>query len=285
MKILLTGRNGQVGWELERALAPLGELFAFDREGLDLGNPVQLASTLREIAPEIIVNAAAYTAVDRAESEPEAAFAINAQAPGALAESARQLGALLIHYSTDYVFDGTKAEPYAEGDATNPLSVYGASKLAGEQIIRASGARHWIFRTSWVYAPRGKNFLLTMLRLAREGKPLRVIDDQFGAPTSAAMIARATAQAVARSPVPASGLYHMTAAGRTSWHGFACAILRECGLDNPVTPIPAADYPLPAKRPANSLLDNRRLAASFGIRLPNWEEGLREAATALRAES
>ena len=293
VKILLTGRNGQLGWELARALAPLGEIVAFDRAGLDLADPARLASTVRELKPDIIVNPAAYTAVDRAESESEAAFAINARAPRVLAEEAKRLGALLFHYSTDYVFDGAKAAPYLEDDATNPLGVYGASKLEGERAIAASGARHWIFRTSWVYAPRGKNFLLTILRLAREGKPLRVVADQFGAPTSAAMLARATAQALStqvraisrispHNAPPPSGVYHMTAAGRTSWHGFACAILREFRLDNAVTAIPASEYPLPAKRPANSVLDNSRLAAAFGIRLPGWEDGLREAAAMLQ---
>jgi dTDP-4-dehydrorhamnose reductase len=293
VKILLTGRNGQVGWELARALAPLGEIVAFDRAGLDLAEPARLASTVRELKPDIIVNPAAYTAVDRAESESEAAFAVNARAPGVLADEAKRLGALLIHYSTDYVFDGAKAAPYLEDDATNPLGVYGASKLEGERAIAASGARHWIFRTGWVYAPRGKNFLLTILRLAREGKPLRVVADQFGAPTSAAMLARATAQALTtqaqeisrlspHNAPPPSGVYHMTAAGRSSWHGFACAILREFGLDNPVAAIPASEYPLPAKRPANSVLDNSRLAAAFGIRLPGWEDGLREAAAMLQ---
>jgi dTDP-4-dehydrorhamnose reductase len=293
VKILLTGRNGQVGWELARTLAPLGEIIAFDHAGLNLAEPARLASAVRELKPEIIVNPAAYTAVDRAQSESEAAFAVNARAPGVLAEEAKRLGALLIHYSTDYVFDGAQAAPYLEDDATNPLGVYGASKLEGERAIAASGARHWIFRTSWVYAPRGKNFLLTILRLAREGKPLRVVADQFGAPTSAAMLARATAQALTTrvqaisrlgpdNAPPPSGVYHMTAAGRTSWHGFACAIVREFGLDNPVAAIPASEFPLPAMRPANSVLDNGRLAAAFGIRLPDWEEGLRETAAMLQ---
>ena len=317
MRILLTGRGGQVGWELERALAPLGEVIAFDRAGLDLADPDRVRSALRELKPGVVVNAAAYTAVGRAESEPDAAFAINARAPGILAEEATRLGALLIHYSTDYVFDGTKAEPCTEDDIPNPLNVYGASKLEGERAIRASGARHWIFRTGWVYAPRGKNFFLTILRLAREGKPLRVVSDQFGAPTSAAMLARATAQALsmqaqalstqAQAPTtqaqalttqaqgltaparqdagPPSGIYHMSAAGRTSWHGFACAILREFGIADPVTAITADEYPTPARRPANSTLDNRRLAESFGIRMPSWEAGLREAAAALKASS
>ena len=285
MKILLTGRNGQLGWELERMLPPLGEVVAVDLAEFDLADPERTRSVLRELNPGLIVNAAAYTAVDRAESEPEAAFAINARAPGILAEEARRLGALLIHYSTDYVFDGTKTTPHTEEDTPGPLNVYGASKLEGDRAVAASGARHWIFRTSWVYAPRGKNFFLTVLRLAREGKPLRVVADQFGAPTSAAMLARATIQALAardRQDAPPSGVYHMTAAGRTSWHGFTTAILREFGLANAVTAIPAAQYPTPAKRPANSLLDNSRLAASFGIRMPSWEAGLHEAVAALR---
>jgi dTDP-4-dehydrorhamnose reductase len=289
VRILLTGRGGQVGWELERALAPLGEVIAFDRAGLDLADPDRVRSALRELQPGVVVNAAAYTAVDRAESEPEAAFAINARAPGILAEEAARLGALLIHYSTDYVFDGAKAGAYTEDDIPNPLNVYGASKLEGERAISASGARHWIFRTGWVYAPRGKNFFLTILRLAREGKPLRVVSDQFGAPTSAAMLARATAEALSawlrQDAVPPSDIYHMSAAGRTSWHGFACAILREFGVADPVTAITTAEYSTPAKRPANSLLDNGRLAARFGIRMPSWEAGLREAAAAVKASS
>ena len=313
MRILLTGKGGQVGWELERALVPLGEVIAFDRAGLDLADPDRIRSALREFKPGVVINAAAYTAVDRAESEPEAAFAINARAPGVLAGEAARLGALLIHYSTDYVFDGAKAEPCTEDDIPNPLNVYGASKLEGERAIRASGALHWIFRTGWVYAPRGKNFFLTILRLAREGKPLRVVSDQFGAPTSAAMLARATAQALStqaqalprlsirppsgpgaagreslsaetpeRYSAPRSGIYHMTAAGRTSWHGFACAILREFGMADAVTAITAAEYSTPARRPANSILDNGKLAANFGIRMPSWEDGLREVATALK---
>ena len=303
MKILLTGRNGQLGWELERALAPLGEVHACDRQSLDLADPDRIVALVRELKPALIVNPAAYTAVDKAESEPDAAYAANARAPGILAEEARRLDALLVHYSTDYVFDGTKTSPYTEADATHPLGVYGASKLAGEQAIAAVGGRHWVFRTSWVYAPRGKNFLLTMLRLAREGKPLRVVADQYGAPTSAAMLARATVQAVALAfpeaagamnprptptdPVrrgftaPPSGIYHMTAAGRTSWHGFAEAIMRACGLPNTVAPNPSSDYPLPAKRPANSVLDNTRLQTAFGIHMPTWEDGLREAIAAL----
>ena len=298
MKILLAGNAGQLGWELQQLLPPLGDIFAFDRAEIDLADAKQTQAAVRDFRPDVIVNAAAYTAVDGAETEPEAAFAINARAPGVLAEEAATLGALMVHYSTDYVFDGSKDSPYTEEDAPNPLGVYGASKLEGELTVAASGARHWIFRTSWVYGPRGKNFMLTMLRLAREGKPLRVVADQIGAPTTAAMLAHATVQALAtqvQSPSlqvqdpaarplaqPPSGVYHMTAGGRTSWHGFTCAILREFGLDNTVTPIATADYPTPAKRPANSVLNNAKLAKHFGIRLPDWEAGLREVAAVLK---
>ena len=305
MKILLAGNAGQLGWELQRLLPPLGDIFAFDRAEIDLADAEQTRAVVRDFRPDVIVNAAAYTAVDGAEKEPEAAFAINARAPGVLAEEAAKLGALMVHYSTDYVFDGSKPEPYTEDDAPNPLGVYGASKLEGEQAVAGSGARHWIFRTSWVYGPRGKNFMLTMLRLAREGKPLRVVADQVGAPTTALMLARATVEALstqvqalstqAQAPStqrqdlgapsqkqPPSGVYHMTAGGQTSWHGFTCAILREFGFDNPVTPIATADYPTPARRPANSVLDNGKLAKHFGIRLPDWEAGLRDVAAVLK---
>ncbi|MBI2317037.1 MAG: dTDP-4-dehydrorhamnose reductase [Betaproteobacteria bacterium] len=284
VKILLTGKTGQVGWELARTLAPLGELRACGRDELDLSLPDRAVALVRGARPDVIVNAAAYTAVDRAEGDSEAAFAANARGPGFLAEEAAKLGALLIHYSTDYVFDGAKSGPYDEDDAPHPINVYGASKLAGEEAIRRSAAAHWIFRTSWVYAPRGKNFLLTILRLAREGKPLRVVADQFGAPTSAAMIARATAEALSRFAAgskAAPGVYHMSAQGSTSWHGFARAILAEFGFGNEIEAISAAEYPLPARRPANSVLSNARLAEVFGIRLPSWEEGMREAAQVL----
>ena len=287
MKILLTGRDGQVGWELARALSPLGELVAFDRTGLDLSRTHDITRMLREIKPGIIVNAAAYTAVDRAETERESAYAVNARAPARLAEEAKRLGALLVHYSTDYVFDGAKPGPYTEDDVAHPLGVYGESKLAGDLAIADSGARHWIFRTSWIYAPRGRNFMITILRLAREGKPLRVIDDQFGAPTTAAMIAGATAAAIsrfgARRDIPASGIYNMSAGGQTSWCGFARAILAEFESPCRIQAIAATEYVSAAKRPANSLLDNSRLTVSFGIRLPGWEEGLREAAKAMLA--
>lgn len=275
MKILLTGRSGQVGYELQRSLAALGDMIAPDRAELDLAQPPTIERALEAHQPDIIVNAAAYTTVDRAEAERDLAFTVNAVAPGMLAHEARRLGALLVHYSTDYVFDGEKAGPYVEDDPTHPLSVYGLSKLEGEQAIRASGCRHLIFRTSWVYAARGKNFLLAVFRLTRERPELRIVDDQFGAPTTALMLARATGAVLARPwDDRASGTYHMTAAGRTTWCGFAREIVAARGLATPVVPIRTEEYPLPARRPRNSLLDNTKLHRTFGVRLPNWQEGL-----------
>jgi dTDP-4-dehydrorhamnose reductase len=264
LRILLTGRNGQVGWELQKALAPLGELTALGRAELDLRDAGRIREAVRASNADAIVNAAAYTAVDKAESEREAAFAVNATAPGVLAEEAKRSGALLVHYSTDYVFDGEKPAPYVEEDAPNPINVYGASKLAGERAIAASGCRHLILRTSWVYGPRGANFYLAMLRLA---------DDQEGAPTSSLAIARATAQLLRPG---AHGLYHLSAAGQTSWCGFARAILGRAGLATPVVAIRTEDYPAPAKRPRNSRLGCSRLRADFGVALAPWEEGLAE---------
>lgn len=275
MKILLTGRSGQVGYELQRSLASLGDIIAPDRAELDLAQPPTIERALRAHQPDIIVNAAAYTAVDRAEAERDLAFTVNATAPEVIAREAARLGALLVHYSTDYVFDGEKAEPYVEDDSTNPLCAYGQSKLEGEQAIRASGCRHLIFRTSWVYAARGKNFLLTVLRLARERPELRIVDDQFGAPTTARMLAGATEAVLARPwNDRASGTYHMTASGQTTWCGFARAIVGARGLATPVLPIRTEDYPLPARRPRNSVLDNTKLHRTFGVHLPNWQEGL-----------
>jgi len=273
-RLLVTGRNGQVGWELARTLAPLGEVIAFDRAGLDLADPDRLRAAVRDTRPDVIVNAAAYTAVDRAETETESALAINAVAPGILAEEAKRCGALLVHYSTDYVFDGSKKLPYAEGDAPSPINAYGRSKLAGEQAIQACGCRHLILRTSWVYGLRGNNFLRTMLRLAAERNELRVVDDQCGAPTWSRMIAQATALALARQDAPESGIYHLSAAGRTSWHGFAAAILAAQGWQGQLAAIPTRDYPLPAARPANSSLANDKLAAAFGLKLPDWDRSL-----------
>ena len=277
MKILLTGKNGQVGWELQRALAPLGEVIACDRSELDLANPDQIVAMVRETKPQIIVNPAAYTAVDKAESEPELAHAINARAPGILADEAKKLGALLVHYSTDYVFDGTKVGSYTEKDAPNPISVYGRTKLAGEHAIQASGCRHLIFRTSWVYGPRGKNFLLTILRLAKERDALNVVDDQTGSPTTVSMIAEATLaclQNTAKKATSDYGIFHLTAMGKTTWCQFAKTALKQAGLGMRVNPIPSSEYPTPAKRPGNSCLDNSLLHKTFGVRLPPWQDGL-----------
>jgi dTDP-4-dehydrorhamnose reductase len=277
LRILLTGATGQVGWELRKTLAPLGEVKFFDRFGLDLADTPPLVATVRALQPEVIVNAAAYTAVDKAEAERDLAFAINARAPRVLAEEAKRIGALLVHYSTDYVFDGEKGSPYVESDPTHPISAYGESKLAGEQAIAKSGCRHLILRTSWVYGPRGRNFYLTMLRLAKERPELEVVDDQVGAPTSSLEIARATATLLAKG---AQGLYHMTAAGETTWCGFARAILKGAGIATPVAPIRTEDYPTPAKRPRNSRLDCSKLRKETGIALAGWEEALAEVAAA-----
>lgn len=283
MSILLTGKNGQVGWELARALLPLGRIHAFDHAGLDLADAAALRRKLDEVRPEAIVNAAAYTAVDRAESEPERAEAVNAAAPAVLAQWAAAHGALLVHYSTDYVFDGAKAAPYVESDPTHPLGVYGRSKLAGETAIRAAGCDHLVFRTSWVYAARGSNFLRTILRLAAEREELRVVNDQNGAPTWARLVAEATAHALRqamqerRGGTFESGLFHLAAGGETSWHGFARAIVEgRPGLRvKTVRPIATAEYPTPARRPANSRLDTGAFRARFGLELPDWREGLR----------
>ncbi len=287
MKILLLGRNGQVGWELQRALAPLGEVVALDRHGDgescgDLSRPDALADTVRRLAPAAIVNAAAYTAVDKAESEPELAWRINAEAVAALAGEAARSGALLLHYSTDYVFDGSGERPWREEDATGPLSVYGHSKLAGEKAIRDSGCRHLILRTSWVYAARGGNFARTMLRLAAERERLSVIADQAGAPTGAELIADVSAHAL-RATLAGSGrdgTYHLAAAGETSWHAYACFVLdeaRRLGATlkaTEVVPIPTSAYPTPAARPLNSRLDTTRLRTTFGLHLPDWHAGV-----------
>ncbi len=291
MRILLLGANGQGGHELRRALAlaPAGELVCATRGGLlddgsrceiaDLDRPASLSGLIERIAPDVVVNAAAYTAVDRAESEPEAAFRVNAEAPAALASACAARGILLVHYSTDYVFDGTARRPYREDDPVSPVSVYGRSKLAGEDAIRASGARHMIFRTAWVYAGRAHNFMQTMLRLARERDELRVVDDQVGSPTPAALIADVTAHALARPPT-GSGTWHLTTGGQVSWHGFATAILTRAGAIGVIDRIPAvipittADYPTPARRPAYSCLDCSRLEREFGIDMPSWQAAL-----------
>ena len=274
MRILLTGRNGQVGWELQGALAPLGKVTALGRAELDLRDATHIRDAVRTAKPDVIVNAAAYTAVDKAEAERDLALAVNAVAPGILAEEAKRGGALLVHYSTDYVFDGTKGSPYTEVDPTCPINVYGESKLAGEKEIQRSKCRFLILRTSWVYGPRGNNFMLTMLRLARERPELRVVDDQIGAPTSSLAIARATAQLLRAG---ASGLYHLSAAGEVTWCGFARAILARAGIATPVRAIRTEDYPTPARRPRNSRLDCLRLRKDFGLALAPWEDQLAEA--------
>lgn len=283
MKILITGANGQVGWELQRTLAPLGEVIALGRDALDLANADAIRKALRQAAPDVIVNAAAYTAVDKAEEERELAHAVNGIAPGVLAEEAKLLNAALVHYSTDYVFDGLKGAPYEEIDVAHPASVYGKTKLAGEKAIAAVNAPHLILRTSWVYGARGKNFLRTILRLADEREELRVVDDQFGAPTWSRMIAEATSAilaqclhkgAVAGVLAEKGGLYHLTAAGQTSWFGFASEIVKYTEKYPRMTPIATAEYPLPAPRPAYSVMSNARLTQAFGICLPAWQASL-----------
>jgi dTDP-4-dehydrorhamnose reductase len=289
VKILLTGKNGQVGWELAQALAPLGEIIAFDREGLDLAVPDQVVSVVRSARPEVLINAAAYTAVDRAESEPDAAYAINAAAVAILAEEAKRVQALFIHYSTDYVFDGTKDSPYVEEDRPSPLNAYGRSKLAGEQAIHDIGGAHLILRTSWVYSARGKNFLLTIRRLLQEKNEMRVVSDQIGAPTSARGLAEATAELLRRHGAAAlgdaRGIYHATTSGSTSWHGFAMEIARleRPGAPARIMPIATSEYPTPARRPRNSRLSNEKLLRRFGVALPKWEACL-EACYAMRRD-
>ena len=288
MKILLLGKNGQVGWELQRSLAPLGQVLALDRHSTDfcgdLNQPERLAQTVRDWRPDVVVNAAAHTAVDKAESEPELARCLNATAPAALAQAAAELGAWLVHYSTDYVFNGQGEKPWQESDATGPLSVYGQTKLEGEQAIVARGCKHLIFRTSWVYAARGGNFAKTMLRLAAERERLTVIDDQHGAPTGADVIADITAHAirgVMRQPELA-GVYHLVAAGETTWHGYASHVIAQARQIQPalalkvseIAPVPTASFPTPAQRPLNSRLSTHKLQQAFGLVLPPWQQGV-----------
>ena len=289
MRILLLGRNGQVGWELQRSLAPLGELVALDATGADglcgdLARPAELATTVRALAPGLIVNAAAYTAVDRAEAEPERARAVNAAGPAVLAQEAAALGAWLVHYGTDYVFDGSGNRPWAEDDPTGPLNVYGRTKLEGEQAIRTSGCAHLILRTSWVHSARGANFARTMLRLAGEREQLQVVADQYGAPTGADLIADVTAHAIrAAMARPAlSGTYQLAAGGETNWHGYARHVVAFAQArghpmrvhPDTIVPVSSADFPSAAQRPHNSRLDTRKLRQAFALQLPAWQFGV-----------
>ncbi len=289
MKILLLGKNGQVGWELQRALAPLGEVIALDRHSpghlrADFAEPESLAAVVRAIAPHIIVNAAAHTAVDKAESEPALAQAVNATAPAVLAREAHALGAWLLHYSTDYVFDGSGSEPWAEGSPTGPLSVYGRTKLEGENAIHASGCHHLLLRTSWVYATRGNNFAKTMLRLAKERDRLTVINDQTGAPTGADLLADVSAHMLrtAVQTPQVQGTYHVAAEGETTWHGYARHVIEFArALGQPITvpagaieAVPTSAFPTPARRPGNSRMNTQKLRTTFGLSLPPWQSGV-----------
>ena len=288
MKILLFGKSGQVGWELQRSLAPLGEVIALDRHSTDwcgdLADMAGISAAVRQVRPDVIVNAAAYTAVDKAESDAATAHAVNAEAPGVLAEAASAVGAWLVHYSTDYVFDGSGSKPWEERDPTGPLNVYGRTKLEGERRIAAQCAQHLILRTSWVYAARGGNFAKTMLRLAKERDRLTVIDDQFGAPTGAELIADVSAHAirqVLQRPAGA-GLYHLVASGETSWYGYAKHVLAQANRMQlamkikaiEVAPVSTSAFPAPARRPHNSRLDTRKLQSAFGLSLPPWQQGV-----------
>jgi dTDP-4-dehydrorhamnose reductase len=302
LTILLTGKNGQVGRELSSMLPEIGEVIAFDRQGLDLSNPDEIRRVIRAVRPGLIVNAAAYTAVDKAELEESLASAVNARAPGVMAEEAKKIGASVVHYSTDYVFDGSKSLPYTEDDLPNPQSAYGRTKLEGERAIQQSGVAHLIFRTAWVYAREGRNFLLTILRLATQRDELKIVRDQIGAPTTSHEIAAATTRILTQSfgktggtktLADVSGLYHMTAAGETNWFHFAETILEEARATSPapawysaatnnlplitrrVIPITTAEYPTPARRPAYSVLANSRLAHIFQMELPEWRAQLR----------
>jgi dTDP-4-dehydrorhamnose reductase len=291
MRILITGKNGQVGTEFSRLYHSPGDVVVVGRAECDLSSEHSIRDLVRRVEPAVIINAGAYTAVDQAEVERELCYAVNAAAPRVLAEEAARLGALLIHYSTDYVFNGEKPVPYLESDAISPVSVYGASKAAGEAAIAETASRYLVLRTSWVYSAQGKNFLRTMLRLGAERSELRVVDDQVGAPTSAAAIATATARLVEQHAAPGAkvpvGIYHMTAGGSTSWCGFARAIFDTGVLSVPprVQAIPSSAYPTPAKRPANSVLSNDKFAHTFGFRLPSWQQQLQDVLTGMQVAS
>lgn len=288
MNILLLGKNGQVGWELQRSLAPLGEVIAVDFDSTDFcgdfTNPAVLAETVRQVKPTIIVNAAAHTAVDKAESEPELARTINATAPGIIAQEAQRLNAWMVHYSTDYVFDGSGEKAWTESDQPAPLSVYGQTKWEGEQLVAANCSKHLIFRTSWVYAARGGNFAKTMLRLAKERDSLNVIDDQIGAPTGADLLADITALALrqVQTQPDLAGLYHLVASGHTTWHGYASLVIeqaRQAGIviktpSNAIHKIATEAYPTPARRPINSKLGTSKLQTAFQVHLPSWQQGV-----------
>lgn len=287
MKILLTGTTGQVGWELQRTLMTVGDVISVGRNQLDLAKPDTICQTIRDVKPDLIVNPAAYTAVDKAESEPDLAMMINGIAPGIIAEEAKRLGAAIIHYSTDYVFDGNKNTPYLENDQPNPQNIYGKTKLSGEEAIKSVGVNYLIFRTSWVYGLHGKNFLLTMQRLAKEREEIKVVDDQIGAPTWSRMIAEITAQIVSQSQnnlsdfyQMKSGIYNLSPSGKTSWYGFAKAIFNDEFPNNErklqrLIPITTPEYPTPAIRPAFSLLDNQKLSHTFGLIMPDWNQVLK----------
>lgn len=287
MKILITGRNGQIGWELERQLQRLGEVAALDRASLDLADRDTVVRGVRQLKPDVIVNAAAYTAVDQAEAEPDKAHAANARGPAVLADEAKQCGALLVHYSTDYVFDGCKQGAYTEEDEPNPLSVYGASKLEGERAIQASGCRHLILRTCWVYGARGRNFLLTMLRLADEREELRVVNDQIGSPTWCRVIAQTTGELLQRRAWEDAGLMHLACKGHASWFEFASDIVSRTASRRQkqprMTPIASHEYPTPARRPANSRLSTARLERTLGHELPHWRDSLSACLATLEA--
>lgn len=290
-RFLILGANGQLGIELQRAFQSSGQVIAFGRAECDLSNPDSIRIAIQNAHPDIILNAAAYTAVDRAESEPNLATSINGDAPGILASEAKKRNALLVHYSTDYVFDGKKSEPWAEDDPVRPLNVYGASKLAGERNIQQVGGAFLIFRTSWVFSPHGKNFLLTMLRLGQERKELKIVNDQCGAPTSALALANATHRIFQKTPNESfknlAGIYHMSCAGETTWCDFARTIFQKLQAEGPwasVIGIPSSEYPTPAARPANSVLSNQKLLKTFDVKLPSWDAALEDSLRSLRLQ-